>query len=99
MEPDQRARVIEAINRRGVDFVGQELVRLSTMPVWHDGSLVPRPVIVRAFVARTRQGWQVMPGAFCRVSHDTDARAVSMQTGARPAAPRVAHGRAGGSHQ
>jgi uncharacterized circularly permuted ATP-grasp superfamily protein/uncharacterized alpha-E superfamily protein len=85
MGPEQRTRVIEAINRRGVDFVGQELVRLSTMPVWLDGSLVPRPVIVRAFVARTRQGWRVMPGAFCRVSHDTDARVVSMQTGGRSA--------------
>jgi uncharacterized alpha-E superfamily protein len=85
MEPCQRARVIEAINRRGLDFVGQELVRLSTMPVWQDGALVPRPLIVRAFVARTRQGWQVMPGAFCRVSHDTDARVVSMQTGGRSA--------------
>jgi len=85
MAPDQRARVIEAINRRGVDFVGQELVRLSTMPVWNEGGLVPRPLIVRAFVARTPHGWQVMPGAFCRVSHDTDPRAVSMQAGGRSA--------------
>ncbi len=80
-----RARIVDAINRRGMDFVGQELVKLSTMPVWHDGRLVPRPLIMRVFVARTQQGWHVMPGAFCRVSHDTDARAVSMQKGGRSA--------------
>jgi uncharacterized circularly permuted ATP-grasp superfamily protein/uncharacterized alpha-E superfamily protein len=85
MPPQQRARIIEAINRRGMDFVGQELVRLSTMPVFDNGKLVPRPLIVRAFVARTATGWQVMPGAFCRVSHDTDSRAVSMQSGGRSA--------------
>ncbi len=77
----QRARLREAIERRGLDFVGQELVGLSTMPVWDRGRLVPRPLVLRVFLARTPQGWQVMPGAFCRVSHDTDPRAVSMQQG------------------
>ena len=55
------------------------------MPVWDGGRLSPRPLILRVYVARTPQGWQVMPGAFCRVSHDTDPRAVSMQKGGRSA--------------
>ncbi len=81
----ERARLAESIARRGVDYVGQELVRLSTMPVWHEGAIHPRPFILRAFVARTTSGWQVMPGGFCRVSQGSDPRAVSMQRGGRSA--------------
>src|ERR1700755_1183697 len=38
-----RERLKSAIGERGIDFVGQELVRLSTMPVWDQGRIAPRP--------------------------------------------------------
>ncbi len=82
---DGRARLEAAIHARGVDFVGQEAARLSTMPVWHKGRLEPRPFILRIFAAATETGWKVMPGGFCRVSDSLDARAVSMQGGGRSA--------------
>ncbi|MBB5754185.1 circularly permuted type 2 ATP-grasp protein [Prosthecomicrobium pneumaticum] len=76
-----RAKLVAAIGTRGTDFVGQEVVRLSTTPVWHDGRLVPRPCILRLYVARTESGWKVMPGGFCRISEREDARAVTLQQG------------------
>lgn len=80
---DAKARrdLLELIDRRGVDVVGQEVVKLSTMPVWNKGKLEPRPFILRVFVAATPEGWTVMPGGFCRISNDKDARAVTMQQG------------------
>ncbi len=78
MSPEQKAELRRAIERRGIDYVGQEVVKLSTTPVWHDGQLQPRPFTLRAFAARTPNGWTVMPGGFCRVSHRLDVRAVSM---------------------
>ena len=57
-----------AIANRGIDFVGQELVRLSTTPVWDNGRLVPRPFVLRVFAAATPHGWTVMPGGFCRIA-------------------------------
>src|SRR6201997_3851336 len=45
----ERERLIAAINERGIDFVGQELVRLSTTPVWESGRIVPRPFVLRIF--------------------------------------------------
>ena len=72
---------MQAIEDRGVDFVVQEAVTLSTMPVWHDGQLEPRPFILRLFLARTGEGWSVMPGGFVRIADDMDARAVSLQRG------------------
>ncbi|CAN7582135.1 circularly permuted type 2 ATP-grasp protein [Bosea sp. LjRoot237] len=71
------------ITERGLDHVGQEVVRLSTMPVMQGGRLEPRPMTLRVFAAATPDGWQVMPGGFCRVSDESDARAVTMRSGVR----------------
>jgi uncharacterized alpha-E superfamily protein len=80
-----RERLRTAISDRGIDFVGQELVRLSTMPVWDQGRIAPRPFVLRVFAAATAQGWTIMPGGFCRIAEQPDARAVSMGDGARAA--------------
>src|SRR5580698_9178516 len=80
-----REKLRMAISDRGIDFVGQELVRLSTMPVWDQGRITPRPFVLRVFAAATAQGWTIMPGGFCRIAEQADARAVSMGDGARAA--------------
>ena len=81
---DARAEMIAAIQTRGVDFVGQEVVKISTMPVLRDdGTLEPRPFALRVYATATPDGWRVMPGGFCRTSDRLDARAVTMREGAR----------------
>lgn len=65
----------------GAGLVGQETVRLSTTPVWEAGRLVPRPMSLRVFLARTPEGWAVMPGGYARIGQTADAAAVSMQAG------------------
>ncbi|SHJ72995.1 Uncharacterized conserved protein, circularly permuted ATPgrasp superfamily [Bradyrhizobium lablabi] len=81
----ERERLKNAINDRGIDYVGQELVRLSTTPVWDNGQITPRPFVLRVFAAATPRGWTIMPGGFCRIAEQLDARAVSMGDGARAA--------------
>jgi len=83
--PDERMRLSRVIEDRGLDYVGQEVVRLSTAPVWDDGQLVPRPFVLRVFATATADGWRVMPGGFCRISARPDARAVSMGEGVQSA--------------
>jgi uncharacterized alpha-E superfamily protein len=85
LSSNERERLKSAINERGIDYVGQELVRLSTMPVWDQGRITPRPFVLRVFAAATPHGWTVMPGGFCRIAEQPDARAVSMGGGARAA--------------
>lgn len=85
LEGADRQTLREAIERRGVDFVGQEVVKLSTTPVWCDGRLVPHPFTFRVFVAATADGYTVMPGGFALIGQQNDVRAVSMQRGARSA--------------
>ena len=81
LEPEERTRILAQIAHRGVDFVAKEAVTLSTTPVWRNGRLEPRPFTLRLFLARTKDGWRVMPGGFVRVADDADARAVSLQRG------------------
>lgn len=63
------------------DLVGQELATLSTTPVFENGALVPRPMTIRVFLARTPGGWQVMPGGFGRIGTGQDATAIAMRQG------------------
>lgn len=77
----QRRRLLQLLERRGADLVGQDVVHLSTTPVWTGKGLTPRPFTLRVFLTATEQGWQVMPGGFCRISSTPDPRAVSMQNG------------------
>src|SRR4030081_464667 len=85
LSESERERLKTAISDRGIDFVGQELVRLSTTPVWDNGRIAPRPFVLRVFAAATPDGWTIMPGGFCRIAEQLDARAVSMGEGARAA--------------
>ena len=81
LSPKERDRLRDAIALRGIDFVGQDIVRLSTTPRWMQGKLEPRPFVLRVYCAATMDGWRVMPGGFCRISDRPDARAVAMGDG------------------
>src|SRR5579883_381730 len=85
LSPSERERLAADISRRGIDYVGQEVVNLSTTPMLENGRLVPRPFVLRVYAARTPDGWTIMPGGFCRISGRPDARAISMGEGVRSA--------------
>jgi len=78
----RRRRILQAIEDRGIDIVLQEAVRLSTMPVWRNGKLEPRPFILRVFLARHGESFAVMPGGFVRIGDPDDVYAISLQRGA-----------------
>jgi uncharacterized circularly permuted ATP-grasp superfamily protein/uncharacterized alpha-E superfamily protein len=82
LDAAQRAALLEAMARRPMDYVGQELVKLSTTPAVIDGRLAPLPFTLRIFVARDGAGqWRVMPGAFARLAGHGDIRAALMGQG------------------
>jgi uncharacterized circularly permuted ATP-grasp superfamily protein/uncharacterized alpha-E superfamily protein len=90
---EQRAILLADLARRPHDYVGQEIVRLSTMPVVSGAGLVPRPFTVRVFAARGPDGaWTVLPGGFARIGEHPDPRAAVMGEGTW-SADIVVHGR------
>jgi len=80
-----RRELISALENDGASFAAQEAVTLSTTPVHVDGRLEPRPVSLRVFAARGRDGWTVMPGGFARIGKTFDPTAIAMQRGGRAA--------------
>ena len=74
------AELAEWIEAHGPGLVGQEAVTLSTTPAFEGDRLVPRPMTVRVFLARTADGWEVMPGGFARIGRSPSPR-LAMQEG------------------
>ncbi|UAK26429.1 circularly permuted type 2 ATP-grasp protein [Sphingomonas nostoxanthinifaciens] len=82
LDPAARAALEAAMTLRPQDYVGREVVRLSTMPAVAGGRLVSRSFTLRAFAARDADGrWTVMPGGFTRLGDSADERAAVMGEG------------------
>lgn len=72
------ARRIEASPE---EFVAQERVAISTVPVRTDSGLAPRHAMLRVFAAWNGRSYTVMPGGLTRVSTEATSLIVSMQLG------------------
>ena len=83
--PEERAAFLERLKDRPGDYVGQEVVHLSTTPVLRESGLEAAPFVLRVYAAWTPEGMRIMPGGFCRTSDRPDVRAISMGEGARTA--------------
>lgn len=82
LTPSERLAIIDQITTRGNEYVGQELVTLSTTPVWTPNGLVPRPMTLRVFAAACKDnGYVLMPGGLTRVSQSRDVRAIALHRG------------------
>lgn len=69
------------IEARPEQYVAQELVSMSTAPVWDNDKLSPRHVMLRAYAAWDGERYTIMPGGLTRVSDTTTSVIVSMQHG------------------
>ncbi|MFS2109995.1 circularly permuted type 2 ATP-grasp protein [Sphingomonas sp. Sphisp140] len=82
LQGEARAALLADMARRPQDYVGQEIVHLSTMPVVSEDKLAARPFTLRVFAARGSDGaWTVLPGGFARIGEHADARAAVMGEG------------------
>lgn len=78
---EKNTALLARLKEEGHRLVGQEVVKLSTTPAFVGGKLSPRPMSLRVFAARTRDGWQIMPGGFARIGASDDVSAIAMQKG------------------
>ncbi len=73
LSPVTRDKLLAAMERRPLDYCGQEILPLATTPALIDERYTPRAFTLRAFVARGADGqWTVMPGGFVRLSSSDD---------------------------
>jgi uncharacterized circularly permuted ATP-grasp superfamily protein/uncharacterized alpha-E superfamily protein len=77
----ERAELLEKVRAEPDRYVAQERVALSTVPVWEDGPLRPRHMVVRVYAVPAGGSYAVMPGGLTRVSTSLDSMVVSIQRG------------------
>lgn len=78
----EKESLADNIRKFGHNYVGQEIVSLSTAPSWTDPHTIQSsPLTVRVFVARTKDGYKVMPGGLSRVSNTASEYATVMRRG------------------
>ena len=81
LNASERNQLLDRLDKRPNEFVGQELLNLSSVPVWSESGLMPRRVVLRVYIAAAGDKWIVMPGGLTRVSPSADSPIVSMQHG------------------
>jgi uncharacterized circularly permuted ATP-grasp superfamily protein/uncharacterized alpha-E superfamily protein len=70
------------IRRAPADYVAQEQVSLSLVPVWQEGgSLAPRHMVLRVYVIASEGSYTVMPGGLTRITSSLDSLVASTQHG------------------
>jgi uncharacterized circularly permuted ATP-grasp superfamily protein/uncharacterized alpha-E superfamily protein len=78
----ERRKFVEQLRERPYEYVAQEQVALSTAPVWENGHLDARSLVLRAYVLNTGNGWIAIPGGLVRVAEsEGKSSIVSMQRG------------------
>ena len=81
MGREEREQLVASIRENPHLYVGQEQAPLSTTPVWANGLLEPRPLVLRAYMAAAGDSFVVMPGGLTRISREAADIVVSMQKG------------------
>jgi uncharacterized circularly permuted ATP-grasp superfamily protein/uncharacterized alpha-E superfamily protein len=76
----EQRKIADQLRARPYDYVAQEHVALSTAPVWDNGHLHTRSLVLRTYVLNTGSGWVALPGGLVRVA-GADGPVVSMQRG------------------
>ena len=62
LPPSAKAKLIEQVRERPQEYVAQEQVALSKAPVWGNGILSSRSMVLRTYVLNTGTGWMTFPG-------------------------------------
>ena len=80
LDQAEKGKFAEKLRTHPHEYVAQEQVVLSNAPVWDNGHLHSRSVVLRAYVLNTGNGWTAIPGGLVRVA-ESEGSVVSMQRG------------------
>jgi len=81
LSQQERQALLDRMRKSPSHYVAQEHVALSTVPVWTDGKLHPRHMVLRVYAVPSGNGYAVLPGGLTRVSASLENMVVSIQSG------------------
>jgi uncharacterized alpha-E superfamily protein len=77
-----RAWLVDRIKRRPSEWVGQEMLAMSSVPVVTDAGFASRRAVLRTFATARRDSYTVMPGGLTRVEREGGMVRISNSAGA-----------------
>ncbi|MFZ4767934.1 MAG: circularly permuted type 2 ATP-grasp protein, partial [Roseimicrobium sp.] len=77
----QREALMARVKAAPHDYAAQRRLQLSTAPVFENGRMEQRPLVLRCYVVPCGDDFAVMPGGLTRVSPHPEGLVVSMQSG------------------
>jgi uncharacterized circularly permuted ATP-grasp superfamily protein/uncharacterized alpha-E superfamily protein len=80
LQTGEMGKLAEKLRANPHEYVAQEQIALSNAPVWENGNLHSRSVVLRAYVLNTGNGWTAIPGGLVRIA-EAEGSVVSMQRG------------------
>jgi len=80
LQQAEKRNFVEKLKTHPHEYVAQEQIALSTAPVWENGHLESRSMVLRTYVLNTGSGWTAIPGGMVRVAESAGS-VVSMQRG------------------
>jgi uncharacterized circularly permuted ATP-grasp superfamily protein/uncharacterized alpha-E superfamily protein len=64
-----RTALLDEVRRQPKAYVAERRIERSMMPIWTPGGLVPRPLVLRMFLAERDGSYFAMPGGLAQVPH------------------------------
>lgn len=77
----QREELLAMVRASPQSYAAQEVLPLSTAPVFSEGRIESRPLVLRCYIVPHGSDFAVMPGGLTRVSPVPSGLVVSMQSG------------------
>lgn len=77
----QKQELLAQVRSAPQNYAAQEVLPLSTAPVFAEGKIESRPLVLRCYIAPQGQDFCVMPGGLTRVSPVSNGLVVSMASG------------------
>ena len=81
LTPKDRAELLARVRLAPQDYAAQEVLSLSSAPVFDKGIIETRPLVLRCYIVPCGNDFMVMPGGLTRLSPSPKGLVVSMQSG------------------
>lgn len=78
---EKKDELLRQIEHRPYDYIAQELVHRSAVPVFRDGRVESGHVAIRAFMVSNEDHFDLMPGGLVRIAPTTDPMQLSIVAG------------------
>jgi uncharacterized circularly permuted ATP-grasp superfamily protein/uncharacterized alpha-E superfamily protein len=81
LKDENREKLVARLKASPYDWVAQEKVTRSALPVWSSSGIQCGHAAVRAFLVEDESSWHIMPGGLIRVAPDTSPMQLSIAAG------------------